>query len=202
MVVVGIVGRMAAGKSTVARLLADRGAELIDADAIAHRVLDEPEVRREIGERFGDVLDAEGRVRRSALAERVFGFSEDHDVALAALEAIVHPRVRRRLEARLAEVRSGPAADRAVVVLDVPLLMQAGWDDLCDRLLVVECDEVERQRRLVARGWSAEQRAARERAWGRGYRPPNREKTSRVDATKSEAYTLAQVDRFWDSLPR
>ena len=203
MVVVGIVGRIAAGKSTAARLLAARGAEVIDADRIAHEVLDEPGVRREIADRFGPgVCDAEGLVLRPPLATEVFGPTAAHDAALADLEAIVHPRVRRQIEERLAALRKHSAADKTVVVLDVPLLMQAHWYDLCDWLLLVECPEDERRRRLDALGWPAEQRAARELAWNRGYRSPPPEKTLFIEASGDEAYTLKQVGRIWDSLRR
>jgi dephospho-CoA kinase len=203
MIVIGIVGRPAAGKSTVARMLEAHGAVVLDADRIAHAVLDEPEVRRAIGSRFGaDVMDARGRVRRSAIAALVFGSTESHMAALESLEAIIHPRVQRRIEDRLAEIRAAGADGGRVVVLDVPLLMQSGWDEFCDRLLVVECDERERQRRMAARGWSAEQRTARERAWNRRYRSPDPKKTDRVDGSSGEAYTRIQVDRIWDSIRR
>ncbi len=202
MIVVGIVGRIGAGKSTVARLLAARGAEVIDADRVAHAVLEEPEVRSEIAARFGaEVLDAAGAVRRPALAARVFGASPRHEADRADLERIVHPRVRRRIEDRLAAIRSAPRPGATVVVLDVPLLMQAGWDHLCDWLVLVECDEHQRQRRLAARGWSEAERLARDQAWNRGYRPPAAEKTCRVDASVDEAYTARQVDGFWNTLP-
>ena len=203
MIVIGIVGRIAAGKSTVARLLADRGAEVLDADQIAHAVLDEPEVRRKIAGEFGsNLLDANTRVRRSVLADLVFGPTESHQAALDTLEAIVHPQVRQRIEARLAAIRDAEEGGDAVVVLDVPLLIQAGWDDLCDRLLLVECEEQERQRRLAAGGWSVQQQAARERAWNRHYSPPAPEKMVCVDASAGEAYTRDQVGRFWNTLPR
>lgn len=203
MIVIGIVGRIAAGKSTVARLLADRGAEVLDADQIAHAVLDEPEVRRRIAGEFGsNLLDANTRVHRSVLADLVFGPTESHQAALDTLESIVHPQVRQRIEARLAAIRDAEEGGDAVVVLDVPLLIQAGWDDLCDRLLLVECEEQERQRRLAARGWSVQQQAARERAWNRHYSPPAPEKMDCVDASAGEAYTRGQVGRFWNTLPR
>ncbi len=203
MIIVGLVGRIAAGKSTVARALAALGAEVIDADRIAHDVLGEAEVVRAIAGRFGNgVIDAEGRVRRPVLAEGVFGPTEAHDQALADLEAIVHPRVRRRMEKLLESIAASPNAAGKVVVLDVPLLMQVGWDTRCDRLVLIECEEAERQRRLDGRGWPPVQRAARERAWERGYKPPPAEKTCRMDATGNPAYTSAQVGRFWDSLRR
>jgi len=202
MIVVGLVGKIAAGKSTVARAFADRGAVVLDADRLAHEVLTDPAAVAEVVARFGaDVLDQAGRVRRQALAALVFGPTPAHDAALEDLEAIVHPRVRARIEARLAEMRAaGPPARPAVVVLDVPLLMQAGWDRLCDRLVAVACDEGVRRRRLDARGWPEAQRAARERAWMRRERPPTPEKTSRVDASGLTAYTREQVDRIFDGL--
>ena len=198
MIVIGLVGRIGAGKSTVARAFAARGAEVIDADRLAHEVLADPGAVAEVVARFGaDVLAEDGRVRRPVLAERVFGPTSDHDAALRDLEAVVHPRVRARMEARLAELE---AVEPAVVVLDVPLLMQAGWDQLCDRLVVVSCLEEVRQRRLDARGWPAAQRAARERAWSRGERLPAPQKTDVVDASGSVAYTRAQVDRIFELL--
>ncbi len=201
MIVVGIVGRIGVGKSTVARLLGARGAEVIDADRVAHAVLEEPEIRSAIAARFGaEVLDTGGAVRRTALAARVFGDSDTHETARGDLERIVHPRVRQRIVGRLATLRSGLWSAAPVVVLDVPLLMQAGWDDLCDRLVLVECDEHERQRRLAARGWSEAEQLARDRAWNRGYRPPPAEKTIRVDASLDEAYTRDQVGRIWNTL--
>ncbi len=203
MITVGLIGRIAAGKSTVAAALAARGAKVIDADGIAHEVLDDPAVVQEIVDLFGDgVLDAKGRVRRSSLAAEVFGPSPAHERALMALEGIVHPEVTRRIERRLDALGKAPEAGQTVVVLDVPLLVQVGLDDGCDQLVLVECDEKERQRRLDARDWPAEQRNARERAWEIGYHPPAPEKTVVVDATGDPAYTQKQVDQFWDSLRR
>lgn len=203
MIMVGIVGKIAAGKSTVARALEALGAQVIDADRIAHDVLGDPEVVGEITARFSDgVIGPDGQVRRPVLAELVFGPTAAHEEALRDLEAIVHPRVRQRIDQRLASVAGVPEAAEKIVVLDVPLLMQVGLDARCDRIVLVECEETERQRRLDARGWPAAQRAARERAWERRYRPPPQEKTWLVDATGDPAYTRAKVGRFWDSLQR
>lgn len=197
MIVIGLVGRIGAGKSTVARALAGRGAAVIDADRLAHEVLATPEVVTEVVARFGaGVLDETGHVRRSALAGKVFGPTPGHEAALRELEAIVHPRVRSRIEARLEALAT---AGTRVAVLDVPLLMQAGWDGLCDRLIAVSCDEEARRRRLDARGWPRAERDARERAWERGYRPPPPEKTLVVDASGDEAYTRAQAERVLDA---
>jgi dephospho-CoA kinase len=196
MIVIGLVGRIGAGKSTVAGMFAARGADVIDADALAHEALDEPAVRAALAARFGaEVVDAAGRVSRAALADRVFGATPGHAAALADLEAIVHPRVRRRMEER-ADGR------RRVAVLDVPLLAQTGWDAACDRLVVVACDAAVRQARLAARGWRPEQIAARDRAWERAAALPTAaaEKTTTVDAAADPAYTEAMVGRIWESL--
>ncbi|MEX0670852.1 MAG: dephospho-CoA kinase [Pirellulales bacterium] len=202
MVVIGLVGRIGAGKSTVARIFADRGATVIDADALAHEVLDEPAVIRAIVERFGaDVLDTGGRIQRETLAGLVFGPGEAGAEGLRALEGIVHPRVRQRVEERLAGIREGHIEEQQqeFVVLDVPLLMQAGWADLCDRLVVVDCEDPVRRQRLAARGWSEAEAAARDHAWERGYtRPPVAGKTICVDASGDLAYTRFQVSRICD----
>lgn len=204
MIVVGLVGKIGAGKTTVARAMAELGAEVIDADGLAHDVLAEPAVVAEVVARFGaDVLDAAGRIHRPFVAERVFGPTPAHDAALRDLEAIVHPRVRRRIDDRLAAIAAEQrAGERAVVVLDVPLLMQAGWDTRCDRLVEVACDEAERGRRLDLRGWPEPQRLARERAWATGYRSPPAEKILAVDASKDTAYTAIQAEKIFAALRR
>jgi dephospho-CoA kinase len=205
MTIIGLIGRIGAGKSTVARRFAAHGAHVIDADRIAHEVLAEDDVVRLIADRFGtDVLDATGRVHRRAVADRVFGPTADQARALEWLEGVVHPRVRRRIAAELEAARAlknGTARD-AVVVLDVPLLVQAGWAERCDRLVVVECEEPVRRQRLAARNWSPAEQAAREAAWNRKYRAVGlpEEKMVTVDASGDLAYTLEQVDRIWSGL--
>jgi len=198
--VVGLVGRIGSGKSTVAGALADRGATVLDADALAHEVLGEPDVCGAIAARFGAGIVREGRVDRQALAAAVFGADR---AALEDLESLVHPRVRTRIVAALTRLLSGPGRPdgrRPVVVLDVPLLMQAGWDTLCDRFVLVSCDERVRQGRLAERGWSPAHRVARDAAWERGYRPPPPEKTLRVDAGGDAAYIHEQIGSLWPLL--
>lgn len=201
--VIGLVGRIGAGKSTVARLLAARGARVVDADALAHAVLDEPEVIREVVAAFGDeVADGSGRLRRSEVAGRVFGADPSHAEALRILEAIVHPRVRSRIVTALAAGRAA-GADDGVVVLDVPLLVQAGWEDECDLLIDIACEDLVRHRRLEARGWTPAEIAARDQAWERRFvAPGGRRPVLRVDTSGDPAYTQVQVDRIWDGLRR
>ena len=205
MTIIGLIGRIGAGKSTVAQRFAAHGAHVIDADRIAHAVLAEEDVVRQIADQFGaDVLDADGRIHRRAVADRVFGPTPDHARKLEWLEALVHPRVRRRIADELAAVkaREGGHDGAAVVVLDVPLLVQAGWADLCDRLVVVTCAEEVRRQRLAARHWSLAEQEAREAAWNRKYVAAGlpAEKMATVDASRDLTYTWQQVDLIWSGL--
>ncbi len=145
--VIGILGGIGSGKSTVARQFGGLGCAVIDADAIAHEVLQQPGVVAAVKGRFGaDVLDAAGRVDRGALAERVFDRADD----VAFLNALVHPRVLKRCEDLIEHCR---ADDRvAGVVLDMPLLLEAGWEKKCDFLIFVECDEEKRLERMLKKG--------------------------------------------------
>ena len=212
MITIGISGRIGAGKSTVAKIFAERGAHVIDADAIAHGVLEEPDAKAEIVARFGaEVLTKDGRVDRSVLAAHVFGASPAHAAALADLETIIHPRVHRHIEQALAAFqdaeRDGGRSD-TLVVLDVPLLERAGWDAVCDHVVMVECEDGVRQERLARRGVSPTQQAAREaaREAGRRIQPPgraptvDRKNTHPVDTSGDLAYTHAQVDRIVDAV--
>ncbi len=207
MIVIGLVGRIASGKSTVARMFAERGAEVIDADALAREAMEEPAVRQAVVARFGPSIVADdGSLHRGRLAEQVFGPTAGHAAALEGLEAIVHPLVRRRIEDRLATIRTAESggSDPAIVVLDVPLLVQAGWAPHCDLLVRVVCEDAVRTGRLAARNLSAEQRRDRDAAWSRRFReadlPP--EKTLTVDASGDLAYTRDQVSQAWDRVLR
>lgn len=212
MITIGIIGRIGAGKSTVARRFAEHGARVVDADAIAHEVLEEPATKAAVVARFGaGVLTDEGRVDRGALATRVFGASPAHAAALGDLEAIVHPRVHHRIEQTLAAVRQAEhdsGEPDTLVVLDVPLLERAGWDAACDHLVVVECEDDVRRDRLARRGVSAAQQAAREAAWESSRRGRSSERSSledrkntfTVDTSGDLSYTRGQVDRIVDAL--
>ena len=208
MIIIGLIGRTGAGKSTVARRFAVHGGHVIDADRIAHEVLEEPAVIQQVADRFGaDVLDADGQIRRRAVADRVFGPTPDHERELEWLERLVHPRVHSRIDAELAALEARdqgriPPGIGTVVVLDVPLLVQAGWADRCDRLVEVNCSEEVRRQRLAARHWNPAEQEAREAAWNRKYSVTTLPsgKMSSVDASGDLAYTHSQVDLIWSGL--
>lgn len=138
---VGLTGGIGSGKSTVARRLVERGAVLVDADVLAREVVQPGSGGlAEIVDAFGDGVVADGELDRSALAAVVFG----DPAARERLNAIVHPRVRRRSDELIAA-----APTDAVVVQDVPLLVEGGMAPLFPLVVVVHTDVEERVRRLV-----------------------------------------------------
>jgi len=142
MVLIGLTGGIGSGKSTVSARLVERGAVLVDADQIV-RELQSPGtvVFAEMVERFGDgIVAADGGLDRQAVAEIVF----NDPAALADLGMIVHPRVHSEIERRVAE----QADSDDVVVLDIPLLAEAGWPGLLGTV-VVDLDPELAVRRLV-----------------------------------------------------
>jgi dephospho-CoA kinase len=157
--VVGLVGGMGSGKSAVARLFAERGAKIISGDELGHQALRQPEIREQVVRRFGDVLGPDGEIARPKLGALVFADPE----ALRALEALVHPWIKQRIREEIEAARSDPAVP--LVVLDAAILLEAGWDDVCDQLIFVDVPRPLRLARLAAqRGWTEAELEARERA--------------------------------------
>ncbi len=158
--VIGLVGGVGAGKSTVARELEVLGCALVDGDKIGHMLLDEPEVRQALLDRWGQrVFAPDGRVDRKAVAAVVFGSPGE----LTALNAMMHPRIRRRMEELI--VSALARADVPAVVMDAAVLLEAGWDDLCTHLVFVQAPDETRQHRVEqARGWGAQEWQSREKS--------------------------------------
>ena len=142
MIALGLTGSIGMGKSTVARMFADEGVPVFDADAIVHR-LQGPEgaLVAEIEAQFPGTTGP-GGVNRGALAERVLGEPEK----LRRLEALIHPAVAREREAFLAANAAAP-----VVVLDIPLLFEAGGSAQVDRIAVVSAPAGIQRERVLAR---------------------------------------------------
>lgn len=162
MLILGLVGGIGSGKSTVANCLQDMGAVVLDADRAGHYVLREPDVIAAIKGRWGEkVLDAMGQVNRKEVAKIVFGQGQEAERKF--LEELTHPRIEALLKAELETIKNSPAPP-PVVAIDAALLFEAGWDRLCDKILYVDAPRDVRLERAVARGWSAEQFAAREAA--------------------------------------
>jgi len=159
--VIGILGGIASGKSSVARGLAGADGLLIDADAIAREVLESDEVRAELRQAFGPaILLPDGTPDRAELARRVFSRPAER----ARLESFTHPRIRARIRTLLEGAR---ARRTPRVVLDVPLLLENqaahGLTEECHELLFVDSDAPARERRAAAsRGWEPGEVARRE----------------------------------------
>ncbi len=202
MTVVGLIGKIGAGKTTVANLLQQHGAVVIDADALTHDALKDQRVQEQVRTRFGASVFMGNEIDRSRLAECVFGNQPEQKNALKDLEGIVHPMVRKSLEERLRTIAQKEVDHRAgktVVVLDVPLLVQGGLHNRCDRLIWLECEDSVRHRRLAVRGLSAEQVAAREEAWSQGFPSDvsSFQAVSTVDTSVDIAYTEKQIEELW-----
>ena len=186
---IGLTGGIGSGKSTVAALLAERGARVVDADRIAREVVapGTPGLAAVVAEFGPGVVAPDGSLDRPALAAVVFA----DPAARARLDGIVHPLVR----ARAAESIAAAPAD-AVVVQDVPLLVETGQAGSYDLVLVVETDEEVRVARLVERGLSAED--ARARIASQATDEQRRAVADVVLRNDGDRDALAaQVDRFW-----
>jgi len=188
--VIGLLGGIAAGKTTVARMFGDLGARVVSADPIGHAVLADPGVRDRIVARWGrGVLDPAGNVDRARLAHRAFGDPEE----LAALEAITHPAILVEMQRQIADARN---AGVPAIVLDAPLLMEVQFDSLCDLLVFVDCPAEVRQARAVRRGWDPAEIARRERR-----QQPLDAKRARsrfvIDGHAPLETTFQQVQELW-----
>jgi dephospho-CoA kinase len=186
---IGLTGGIGSGKSTVSGLLAARGARIVDADRIAREVV-EPGTSglAAVVAEFGPgVLTAEGALDRPALAGIVFA----DPAARARLDGIVHPLVRARAAELIAEVPPG-----AVVVQDVPLLVETGQAASYDLVVVVEADLATRVARLARRGVDEDDARARIAA-----QATDEQRRAVADVVLDNSGTLqdleAQVDRFW-----
>jgi dephospho-CoA kinase len=155
--IVGLTGGLGAGKTSVARALAQGGARLVDADRLGHQVLEDPRVRSELAEAFGkDVLGPDGKVQKDELGRRAFA----NAASLARLNAISHPRLLTLLRAALQGFAA--AGVRGLVVLEAALLVEWDLGSWCDEVVVVTAPRALRAARAhESRGLSAEEVEAR-----------------------------------------
>lgn len=194
----GVVGGVASGKSLVSRRLEQLGARVLDADRIGHRVLREPEVERAIRGRWGDrVLDADGRVDRARLAAIVFGGLPERREELNHLEKLTHPRIRQSL--RDAMTRMSGTDANSVLVLDAALLLEAGWDQLCDKILFVDAPRWLRLQRAVQRGWTEADFNAREAAQA-SVESKRLRANIVIDNSSTLEHTYEQLESVWRGL--
>jgi len=190
--VIGLTGGIASGKSTVATMLRELGAPIVDADLLARQVVEPGQpALAEIAERFGaDMLDADGRLDRKRMGERVFSDTK----ARAALNAIIHPQIAVASRAALAELRS---AGQPVALYEAALLVENQIHGGLDGLIVVSAPESVQIERLCRRD-QIDEAAARARL---AAQLPLADKVAVadwvIDNGGSSDHTRTQVEAAW-----
>jgi dephospho-CoA kinase len=195
--VIGLTGGIASGKSTVSARLAALGAAIVDADGVGHRVIApggagyEPVVAA-----FGrEIVAADGTIDRRKLGAKVFADPE----ALTRLNAISHPLMAKEMEREIGRLQGLPAERRPpLIVLDAAILLEAGWDRLCDAVWTVEVPPDTAIKRLMTRnGLSEDQARGRLAA-----QHSNAERAAKAERIISNTGSLAEletaVDAFWN----
>jgi len=188
--VVGLAGGIGSGKSTIAGIFERLGAVIVDADRLAHRVLDLPETKERVRTEFGDGVFEGGSISRPALAKAAFGDRRTID----RLNSIVHPPVIRETKRIIRESRRAGCAG---VVIDAPLLFEAGLDALCDAIVFVEADRGTRARRLRdSRGWP-EGEVERRESFQDSLIEKRRRADYIIDNSRSPEEAAAEAGRIW-----
>jgi dephospho-CoA kinase len=198
-VVVGVVGLPGAGKSTVASLLASRGARLLDADRLGHDLLEKgsEEYRRVVDLFGGQILAEDGSIDRDRLGRLAF----ENRVFLEGLNGIVHPGMIDAIRCEIARHRQGKGGPESVLAIDAALLVEWGLGDEVDVLVGVMAPlELRTQRLNSLRGWTVGQLQQREEAqWS------EERKMAGITVLVANTGTMDdlddQVSRLWQSLP-
>jgi dephospho-CoA kinase len=145
--IIGILGGVGSGKSAVAAEFAKLGAAVIDADKIAHNLLNNRDLQKKVVARFGrEILSRRGKINRKKLARIVFADAKK----LSALNRIIHPLVFK--EVRKLKSEAERQKQVKAIVLDMPLLAEVGWAKRCDKLIFVECKQRIRAKRAKKMG--------------------------------------------------
>ncbi len=157
--IIGLAGGIGCGKSLVAQQLQTLGCQIIDSDALARQAISDPLIHAQVLERWGaDLESSPGRINRAALAQRVFGKSEE----LHLLEQMIHPFVHTQRAILREKIRNDPSA--CAVVEDCPLLFEKGLEAQVDVTLFVVADRLVQIKRLAEhRGWTEEELINREK---------------------------------------
>ncbi len=190
---IGLTGGIATGKSTVAKLLTERGANLIDLDKIAREVVEpgQPALHA-IAERFGQaVLQSDGSLDRKKLGAVVFSDLEERK----ALEAITHPAIRAVMKERMARYEA-EEPDRLIVV-DVPLLFESKLESYFEQVMVVYVPRETQLRRLIERDALRPEEAEKRLAAQMDIEEKKRRADILIHNTGTPEDTDRQIDRFW-----
>lgn len=200
MLIIGLLGGIGSGKSTVADMFRELGAVNIDADRIGHQILLQADVKASARQRWGeDVFDARGELDRRKLAGRVFADPDDRTAGgareLQFLKSLTHPLIGKEIER---QVREFQELDKPLVVFDAPLLLEANWDPIVDQTVFVDAPRPIRLARVLHRGWTESEFDAREAAQ-LGVEEKRLRADWIVDNAGSLDATLDQVREIWQN---
>ena len=189
--VLGLIGGIGSGKSRVAAALAWCGALVLSGDEAGHEALRQPEIRQQIVQRWGqEILDVQGEIVRRRLGVKVFASPTQR----VALESMVHPWIKQRLQEGIDAAKQNPKVN--LIVLDAAILLEAGWHAMCAAIVFVETPRAVRLKRLAEqRGWTAEDLDVRERA-----QLPLEEKARRAHYHVENSGTPEDLERQLDAL--
>lgn len=198
MLVVGLTGGIASGKSTAAKLLGELGAHVIDADVLGHEAYNPGTTAfQAVVETFGeDIVAEDGSINRRALGGKVFG----NDVALKRLTDIVWPEIRRLAELEIRNIRD--QSPTTVIVLEAAVLLEAGWEDIADEIWVVVVEpEIAIERAMQRDG--AERSAIEARI---NSQLSNEERSAKahliIDNSDDKAMLVSQVNAAWKHIAK
>jgi len=195
--VIGLLGGVASGKSLVAKMFAEMGAAVLDADRAGHEALRLPEVEQAARRRWGEKIFGSHGINRAALARVVFAPAPQGPRELDYLEELTHPRITESLRR---QIEQAPRTNgKRVLLLDAAVMIKAGWHRLCNKLVFVDAPREVRLARALARGWTETEFNAREAAQEtldvkRGLADLI------IDNSGSPEWTKVQVNDAWHSL--
>ena len=189
--IIGITGSIACGKSLVSNYLQEKGYTIIDADKIGHMALENDEVKKQLVNKFGKSILKDNEVNRVTLGKLVFENNEN----LKELNNIIHPQIRKNISEQIQVHKN-----EKLVFVDVPLLFEAKFDDLVEKIIVISLDEKIQLERLMNRN-SLSKEEALQRIKSQ---IPVREKEKLgdyvVDNSLTQENTYNQVDRILEKL--
>jgi dephospho-CoA kinase len=190
--VLGLVGGIGAGKSTVATALVRHGGKVVAGDPLGHEALEQPDILARVADIWGDrgILTADGKVDRKKFGRIVF----PSPVERSRLEHLVHPYIEQRIREEIEKAIADPATK--FVILDAAVMLEAGWDGVCDKLVYVDAPRSVRLERVQRqRGWTDQDLANRE-----AVQMPCEKKKERADVVVDNGgppeATTAQVDEL------
>ena len=189
--IIGITGSIACGKSLVSNYLKEKGYTIVDADKIGHMALENDEVKKQLVNKFGKSILKDNEVNRVTLGKLVFENNEN----LKELNNIIHPQIRKNISEQIQVHKN-----EKLVFVDVPLLFEAKFDDLVEKIIVISLDEKIQLERLMNRN-SLSKEEALQRIKSQ---IPVREKEKLgdyvVDNSFTQENTYNQVDRILEKL--